>query len=323
MRLACFLAYGVTYMYWFRRNGIIIDRISVVLSIAILLVLGHLGRPWYRWRQLAVDLVVYLAMWLAYDETRGAADRLGLPLQVESVRNIDRALFFGVDPTVWLQRRFYSPDVVRWYDVAASVVYYTHFVVPVAVIVVLWLSDRPEWLRFVRRLATVLLAACVSFVLLPTAPPWMAGGGDPAIRLDALPPVARPTGRGWRHLGLDSFWHAWVTGRDWGNTVAAMPSLHAAFSMLVVAFFLPLIRSWWWRGALLSFPFTMGVALVYVGEHYVVDVLAGWALVAGSFALWGWTERRSRRRRASVSRAAFERAVGSDTDVDYPVLASS
>lgn len=310
VRVGCIVAYGVAHVYWFRRNGIIIDRISVVLAITMLLVLGHLGRPWYRWRRLVVDLLLYSAMWLVYEETRGAADRLGMPLQVESVRNIDRVLFFGADPAVWLQRRFYSPDVVRWYDIAASLVYYTHFVVPAVVIVALWLSDRHEWVRFMRRLATVLFVACVSFIVLPTAPPWMAGGGDRTIVLDALEPVARPTGRGWRHLGLDGFWHAWETGRDWVNRVAAMPSLHAAFSLLVVVFTFTWIRSWWWRVALLLFPCAMGVALVYLGEHYVIDVLVGWLVVAWSFMLWGRFERWSRRRRAAASRNALESCIG-------------
>lgn len=289
-----FVAFGVAYGFWLHRYGIVTDRISVLMAVIVVLVVGHLGRPWFRWRQLALDLVLYSALWLAYEETRGTADRLGFPLQVESVRNIDRVLFWGADPTVWLQRRFYSPGVVRWYDVVASVVYATHFVVPVAVIVVLWLSNRSEWVRFMRRLATVLFVACVSFVVLPTAPPWMAGGGSRAIRLDALPPVARLTGRGWFHLGLDIFVQVWETGRDWANSVAAMPSLHAAFALLVVVFFFPSLRSWWWRAALLTFPLAMGLALVYLGEHYVADVLAGWALVGLSCALWAWLERRRR-----------------------------
>lgn len=312
VRVGCIIAYGVAHAYWLGRNGIIIDRISVVLAITMLLVLGHLGRPWYRWRRLAADLLSYSSMWLVYEETRGAADRLGMPLQVESVRNIDRALFLGADPVVWLQRRFYSPDVVRWYDVAASVVYYTHFVVPVGVIVVLWLSDRHEWVRFMRRLATVLFVACVSFVVLPTAPPWMAGGGDRTIELDALEPVARPAGRGWRHLGLDAFLHAWETGRDWVNRIAAMPSLHAAFSLFVVAFFFPWVPSRWWRVAMLSFPCTMGVALVYLGEHYVIDVLAGWLVVGCSFALWARLDAWSRLRRATVSRGVLGGPPGDD-----------
>ena len=305
VRLALFVVYGLTYAISFVRNGIIIDRVSVVISVVILLVIGQVGRPWYRWRQLATALVLYIAMWLAYDETRGAADRLGMPLQVESVRNIDRALFLGADPTVWLQRRFLSSDTARWYDVAASVVYATHFVLPVAVVAVLWLADRHQWVRFMRRLATVLLIACLSFVLLPTAPPWMAAGGDRQIRLDALAPVVRPTGRGWSHLGLESFEATWETGRDWANRIAAMPSLHAALSLMIVVFFFPWVRSRWIRAVMLALPVAMGLSLVYLAEHWVVDIVAGWAVVGAAFAVWATIEHRLRQRRAATSRRAL------------------
>eukprot|EP01041_Mallomonas_annulata_P025980 gene25980-47157_t len=151
-----------------------------------------------------------------------------------------------------------------------------------------------------RRFATVLAIACVSFVLLPTAPPWMAAGGSETIVLDALPPLERPAGRGWDALHLDSFVHAWETGRDWANPVAAMPSLHAAFSLMGVAFWLPRIRRRWVRAAMLVYPLVMGVALVYLAEHWVVDVLAGWAVVGMSFALWAVIERRFARRHDEI-----------------------
>jgi membrane-associated phospholipid phosphatase len=301
VRVAMLVAYTGVYVYWFRRNGVIVDRISVTLSVVVFLVVANLGQPWRRWRQLALDLVLYSAMWLVYDETRGAADRLGSPLQVESVIWIDRVMFLGADPTVWLQRTFYEADAVRWYDVVASTLYYSHFVVPVAVIVVLWVQDRTNWVRFMQRFATVLGVACVSFVLLPTAPPWMAAGGSRTYRLDALDELARPTGRGWSHLGFDAFVHAWDTGRDWANPVAAMPSLHAAFSLFVVVFFFPRIPSTWWRVALLAYPVLMGISLVYLAEHYVIDVVAGWALVGATFWAWNRLDRRRRSRSTTDS----------------------
>lgn len=299
LRMGLALVYLVTYVVWFLNLGLIIDRISVLISIALVLVIATIGKPGRAWRLLALDFALYAAMWIAYDETRGAADRIGMPLQVESVRDIDRAMFGGVDPNVWMQEQFFSPDHVRWYDVVASVVYYSHFVVPVALIAFLWVRNRRQWVRFMRRFATVLAIACLSFVLLPTAPPWMAAGGSETIVLDALPPLERPAGRGWDALHLDSFVHAWETGRDWANPVAAMPSLHAAFSLFGVVFWLPRIRRRWVRGAMLVYPSVMGVALVYLAEHWVIDVLAGWAVVGMSFALWAVIERRLARRRGA------------------------
>jgi membrane-associated phospholipid phosphatase len=295
VRWALVIGYVAAWLWWVRVHGLIYDRITITIALVVLLVLGHVGRPLYRWRLLAIDVIVYAALWYAYERTRGAADQLGMPVQVESVRNLDRVLFFGADPTVWLQRRFYEPSHVRWYDVAGSIVYHTHFVVPVAVIAALWLTNRGEWVRFIRRFATVLLGGCIMFVLLPTAPPWMA-----AANLDALPPVARPTGRGWVHIGLSSFTHAWDVARDWANPIAAMPSLHAAFALLVVVFFFPRIPQWWARGLLLLYPAAMALTLVYFAEHYLVDALAGWALVGVSFLAWHRIEQRSQQRRAPV-----------------------
>jgi membrane-associated phospholipid phosphatase len=284
--------YGVAYVAWFFKFGVIIDRISVVISVALFLIIGYIGKPLRAWLQLPLDLALYALMWFAYDESRGAADRAGLPLQVESVRNIDRAMFFGNDPNVWLQRQFHSKGNVGVHDVIASVEYFSHFLVPIAIIAVLWITNRVAWVRFMRRFATVLALGCIGFVLLPTAPPWMAAGGDKTIRLDALPPLARTASRGWKHIGLEGFVHQWDAGRDWANPTAAMPSLHAAFALFVVVFFFPRIRSWRWRALLLVHPFLMALSLVYLAEHYVIDVLAGWALVGLSFLIWGWIERR-------------------------------
>jgi len=302
IRLALVVAYAIGYMWWFFAYGIIIDRISVLLSVAFFLIIASLGRPPRFWLMMFGDLALFVAMWLVYDESRGVADHMGFPIQVESVRNIDRFLFFGNDGVVWLQDRFYEgANSVRFYDVIGSMVYYSHFIVPPVVIAVLWFVSRRQWVRYMRRFATLLFSACVLFILVPTAPPWMAAGGRNSLglELEALPPINRPTGNGWRHIGLDGFVKAWDHGRDWANQVAAMPSLHSAFALFVVVFFFPWVRSWPLRALMLLYPLSMAVTLMYFGEHYFADALVGWALVGLSFLVWGRIERGLERRRAS------------------------
>jgi membrane-associated phospholipid phosphatase len=66
------------------------------------------------------------------------------------------------------------------------------------------------------------------------------------------------------------------------NSVAAMPSIHMAITF---GMFL-----WAWRFArrlapwLLAYTGLMGLALAYLGEHYVADELAGMAIAA---VAWG------------------------------------
>ena len=284
------------YVYWFFAKGLIIDRISVALSVGIFIVIGHLGRPARRWAWLAFDVTCYAAMWLAYEESRGWADRAGFPLQVEAPRNIDRFLFFGADPNVWMQRHFYEPRHIQWYDKVASTTYFTHFVFPVIALAILWVTSHREWARFMKRFATLLFVACIMFVLLPTVPPWMAA--DQSRRFKILDPLARHTGRGFYDMGLKGFVNTWQTALDWGNAIAAMPSLHASFALFVPAFFLPLIKPIWLKALVLTFPLIMAASLVYFGEHYVIDAIAGWIIVGGSFLFWGWFERRQLRLRA-------------------------
>ena len=54
----------------------------------------------------------------------------------------------------------------------------------------------------------------------------------------------------------------------------------------------------WWRVALMAYPVAMGFALVYTGEHYVSDVLAGWLYAGIAFAAVTWLFRRRERARA-------------------------
>ncbi len=288
-------AYLVGYVWWFFARGIIIDRVSVLWSFAIFVGVASVGRTVREWTKTVGDLALFVAMWVVYDESRGLADGLGMPIQVESVRDIDRFLFFGADPVVELQERFYrGVENVQWYDVVGSCVYYSHFIVPPVVIGVLWFRNRHQWVRYMRRFATLLFTSCVLFILVPTAPPWMAAGGEnrSGLDLDALPPLRRPTGNGWRHIGLDGFVEAWDTGRDWANQVAAMPSLHSAFALFVVVFFWPWIPNRVVRIAMLAYPLTMAVALAYFAEHYIADALAGWAVVGLSFLVWNRIESR-------------------------------
>jgi membrane-associated phospholipid phosphatase len=141
------------------------------------------------------------------------------------------------------------------------------------------------------------------FVLMPTVPPWMAG--EPRYHYRILPVLSRHTGSGFASMGLKGFVKVWQTALEWGNAVAAMPSLHAAFALFVPAFFLPLIKPKWLKALVLTFPIIMLTSLVYFGEHYVIDGLVGWLLVGLSFLFWGWFEKRERRVRAERARVAL------------------
>lgn len=311
VRLALMWTYLVGYLVWLKTRGLTVDRVSVAIAVGIFLLCAFVGKSWRTWGVLLTDCVAYCLMWLAYEKTRGAADdgvsifglfRVKFPLQQTIMRDIDRAMFFGHDPNVVLQDHFWS-NTIRWWDVVAGTTYMTHFVFPMIVMAVLWATSHRQWARFMKRFATLLGVACLLFIMLPTVPPWMAG--DPKWHIELFHELHRNAGRGFYHIGFESFRDGYKLALSNGNGVAAMPSLHASFALIVPAFFLPWIKPRWLKAVVLVFPIIMLSSLVYLAEHWVIDGLAGWAITGLTFWFWNRMEHRTRRIRAERATAAL------------------
>lgn len=306
LRRVALTAFSVYAFLWTRDNGILWDRLGIARAVTVFLMCAFIGRPARQWGILVIDLLLYSAMWFAYETTRGAADGdifgIKFPLQVQAPRNIDRYLFFGHDPNVVLQQHFWK-STVHWWDKVASLTYFTHFIFVPIVMGALWATSHRQWARFMKRFATVLGVACLLFILFPTAPPWMVASKQYHYRL--LPPLTRSAGRGFTAMGLHAAAQSWKAALDWGNAVAAMPSLHASFALIVPAFFLPWIKPRWLKVVVFIFPVMMLTSLVYLAEHWVIDGLVGWAIVGGSFWFWHWMEDHQRRTRAERSQLAL------------------
>jgi hypothetical protein len=310
VRLGLMFSYLLAYLLWLRLKGLPIDRISVAISVAIFLVCAFVGRSWRTWGILLVDCAFYIVMWLAYEKTRGAADDgfqvFGLfqvgpyPLQVESMRNIDRAMFFGHDPNTVLQDHFWERSV-RWYDVVASATYMTHFVFPIIAMAVLWVLSHRQWVRFMKRFATLLGVGCLLFVLLPTAPPWMVA--SPKYPYQLFHELHRDAGRGFRHLGFKGFTNDYKIALSNGNGVAAMPSLHASFasSPLLHAVDPPDVG----EGGPAAVPHHDAGLTGLPRRTLVIDGLVGWGITVGTFWFWNRMERRTRVARSHRARAAL------------------
>jgi PAP2 superfamily len=241
--------------------------------------------PWREHLRFLRDWLPIALLLVAYNVSRGYADVLFAP-HVTPLIDADRAMFGGHVPTIWLQQHLYQPGRVQWWEVAVSLVYVSHFLTVPTVAVILWLRDRVQWARYMRRWIALSLAGLITYFLYPAAPPWWA-----YERGYLSEPVARISTAGWNLIGLHSAGNTLNALQvEASNPVAAMPSLHTAYAMMAVAFFLPVVRRRWWP-LLLAYPLAMTFTLVYSGEHYVIDVLVGWLYVAGTFGVVAAAER--------------------------------
>jgi membrane-associated phospholipid phosphatase len=238
-------------------------------------VLGFLGAAtaFRRLRVFVRDWAPLLLPLFLMDVLRALAWRvvvvLDRPVVVRWPIEADRALF-GAVPTLALQAWLHPTPALHWYDVAFAILHGSHFVAFLVVALLIWVW-RPQAFRgYAVAVVLTAYAGLVGYYLVPTAPPWLA-----AVQ-GALPPVPRIL------LSVDyvQIPRFLLLGFD-TNPVAAMPSLHAAFAVLVAGG-LRIVSPVAGRVAY-AYPVALGLALVYGGEHYVADLLVGYALGAAGF----------------------------------------
>ncbi len=254
-------------------------------------------------RGVVLEWLPFIAILVAYDSLRGTAGHL-FGVHYLPQLQIDKALFGGTAPTVTLQHWLWHGHAV-WYDVIPWGVYLTHFFATPLVAAILWKIDRPRF-RYFAGLVVVLSFAGLAD--LRAVPGGAAVDGEPGAP-DGADHPAHPGG-----LALPRHSFGRLAGREripYANNVAAVPSLHAAFSLLIAITLWPHKRTWL-RPLVALYPLAMAVSLVYAGEHYVSDILLGWLYALGAvFAVRAFARRRAARRSAQAATSApASRATG-------------
>ena len=249
---------------------------------------------WRGWGRLLLEWLPFFGLLAAYDYLRGAVSVTADQAHVVPQIDFDQALFGGHVPSVWLQQHLWETGQVHWYDYAAWGVYMTHFFAVWVTAAVLWRVARERFRQYAVTAVLLSLSAFATYWAYPAQPPWLAADDGLIPHVDRIVPAV------WGHLGVPT---AQSTYENSGfvNTVAAMPSLHAAFPLMLLLFFWSAGR--WVRLGLGLYTLAMAFTLVYGGEHFVADILAGWAMALGVHALVSVGYRRAPALRGATSRA--------------------
>jgi membrane-associated phospholipid phosphatase len=245
-------------------TSVLVWQAPLALSLAI---------PRTRGRDAAVYALQMWAYVAHYELPNDTPDELAERVHVGYPIRVDRAIGMGEIPTIRLQRALGrgGRGGVRLHDTVLSVVHWSWFFFPHGTVAYILLRHRRHFEGSAVQIAAVFDLGAAVYWLVPTAPPWWAA------RERHIPPVRRiMTEAG------ELFW-----GRAWGrlydslsgNQLAAMPSLHFGTSVMAAHVLSDVGRV---PGALgWTYAVTLGFALVYLGEHYVVDLAAGFALAEG------------------------------------------
>jgi hypothetical protein len=241
------------------------------------------------------------AFYVTYDTARNAVagSTAAATRNAHQIIELERRLLLYWERSVQglvIDHRWLVKLIDGWYG-------WVHFIVPVTTFVLLLRRD-PDRERTWRNTFLLLCGlGLIGFATYPLLPPRLLppsfGFVDTMVTIGG--PFIRPQ-----------------SAADVGNAYAAMPSLHAGWSMWCALALYPVLRSRWTRGAICLYPLVTAFVVMATANHYLVDVLAGWALLGlawlGARAIDGLRTRVTRtlvRRRGDPAGPPFHQVAAS------------
>ncbi len=269
------------------------SRWFILVGVVVLILLACWRRGGaMAWLVLMLGLMLFL-------ELRAGADNLGFPVHTEDLWRLEKLLFLGHVPTEALQQALYTPGRFSPVDYFAVAVHWSYFFVPYLVVFVIWLSRPRAISELAYPLALTFVAGLTIYVLLPGTPPWLAAAAPGGPR------VYRVVYFVWNSVSPAAYDRIYQTIGD-PNPVACLPSVH--FAITFVLFLYSLGKGRWWTLAAGLYSLAMAWSLVYLGEHYMVDVILGGVVAWVAWFVYG---KLAVRRRPSAGYPLSTRVQGS------------
>lgn len=225
-----------------------------------------------RFRTLVREWAMFAALVLLFDSLRGLVyalvTRFDLPVHVNYVIDAEHALLGGRTLPLILQQAWFDPPQVGFLERFLVVIHASHFVVFFLFGLLVWLTRPTHFRRFKLGILLVLGVGILAYLAIPTVPPWMAYESYAAI-----PQVHHVASQVYTLTipALERMFNI--------NPIAAMPSLHAAFPTMLS---LVAVHHFRWKALpVVVYTLLVCLAITYLGEHYLLDVVAGIVLAGG------------------------------------------
>jgi membrane-associated phospholipid phosphatase len=251
IQLLLVLIYFFTFLGFYIFTGQLGAGLLLFLAgglLSIVMSLQHRVNFLREWSVLLMIAVSYESLRFLYLAT---SERFG----VANIYAIDRALW-GINLTGTLQSLANSNALTP----IMTLVYSLHIPLVIIFAFVFWAGKRSFFSLYVTSISICTYIAFLFFLFIPSAPPWYAG-------------IAQNMLSG--NNGVSGTYHS-LSSIVESDPLAAFPSLHAAYVVTLTLVLFKINR----RYGLLFTPVALAVlfSTIYLGQHYVVDLLAGSAI---------------------------------------------
>ncbi len=221
----------------------------------------------------------YVVALYFFAQLRDAADETTIAASTGYVLDWEKWLFGGTTPSAWLQAQVGGgegdPGPAAFFS---TLMHWSWFFLPHAVVVGTYFLARPMFFRVAAIMLGIFFSAVALYYLVPTVPPWLAERQGDTTGIRRIMEDVGPT------LFGQAVWDELFTLASEPNPRAAMPSLHfaAACQIGLIGW---LLHSRKLMGLAVVYSAALAFALMYLGEHYFVDILVGGLLAGASFLI--------------------------------------
>jgi membrane-associated phospholipid phosphatase len=239
---------------------------SVIPGPEFLVLCFFIYAAYNKWsKRFVKDWIPFLTLFISYQAMYGLVGAVAGIVHVSEPITAELQLF-GSIPTVMLQQLYRLPVL----DYIGAFFYSIHFFAPTIFAFLLWKTNSKDYYKYTIGMAVLTYSALITFLVFPVAPPWYGVSGVTRILFDVDKSFGIPVYR---------------TIYDFiqPNQFAAFPSLHSALPWLISLFALRIGKLK--ALPILVFPFGVWFSAVYLGEHYIVDILGGIAYATVAFII--------------------------------------
>ena len=266
-------AYVVVLFINYFRFGTLFQFSAGLYSLAALPVALFILRKKGQQDELLKTWIPFIVILLSYEALAGVVGSMVSADDIVSVYSYDK-LLLGFDLTSYVQQTFIHMPLSSIITTLTLSLYSLHFPLVIVTSLTLWFGRRALFNRYAIAMAITSYVSLLVFALMPTAPPWYDGVATNLVQSAYTTSTSTPA-------FLSSYLR--LTSLIESDKYAAFPSLHTAY-MILFCYFVTKFKP---KFALVTFPLTFGVlfATLYLGQHYLIDLIAGTALALASVYL--------------------------------------
>ena len=230
-------------------------------------------------RNFITGFSIFIIYWIIFDYMKVFPNYLFNEVHIESLYQLEKSLFgIEMNGAVLTPNEYFALHPARFMDVLAGVFYLCWIPIPLSFAAFLFFRKRTAFFQFALNFFLVNCIGFIGYYLYPAAPPWYVAKYGFTFNA-ATPGNTGALNRFDNYFGISVFENMYAKS---SNVFAAMPSMHAAF-MLLVLFYGIKYRLKYWNILFAIILVGIWFSAVYTSHHYILDVIAG--ILSGFIAI--------------------------------------